>query len=225
MIKRTKLDDRQLPNYTRGNEIFNSVSHMVGGAVGITATVLCVVFAAKHHDAYKVVGASIFGASMILLYAISAIYHALSPRLKAKKVMQVLDHCTIFVLIAGSYTPIALGPVREYSTALGWTLFGCVWAVAALGITLNAIDLKRYNTFSLVLYLVMGWCIVLVADHFYDMFGFGGIILLVSGGIAYTIGAVLYGIGAKKPVMHSVFHIFTVIGSILHFLAILLYVV
>ena len=143
-MKRTKLDERVLPTYTKGEEIFNMTSHIVGGALGIVALVLCVIFAAIHHNPYGVVASSIFGVTMILLYTMSSIYHGLSPKLKAKKVLQVLDHCAIFVLIAGSYTPFALCTLREYSTALGWTIFSVIWAFAILGITLNSIDLKKY---------------------------------------------------------------------------------
>ncbi len=223
--KSTRLDDRTLPNYTKGEEIFNSVSHMVGGALGITATVLCVVAGVKHGSPYGVVGGAIFGAMMMILYSVSAVYHGLNPRLKAKKVMQVLDHCTIFLLIAGTYTPVTLCTIREYSPALGWTIFGVVWAAAALGITLNAIDLKKYSVFSMICYLAMGWCIVSVAGRMFEIFGTNCLILVAAGGVAYTLGAALYLIGVKKRWMHAVFHVFTVIGSLLHFLAILLYVV
>lgn len=224
-MKRTKLADRNLPNYSRGEEWFNSISHMVGGVMGVVATILCVAAAVKYGNVYGVVGGAVFGAMMTALYAVSAIYHALSPKLTAKKVMQIIDHCSIFMLIAGTYTPITLCNVREYDAALGWTIFAVVWAVAIVGIILNAIDLKRYSVFSVICYLAMGWCIILVADKMNAMFGTDALILIVAGGIAYTIGAVLYGIGAKKPKMHSVFHVFTIIGSLLHFLAILFYVV
>jgi len=148
-MKRTKLSERILPTYTKGEEIFNMTSHIVGGAFGIVATVLCVVFAAIHHNVYGVVSGAIYGASMIILYTMSSIYHGLH-RNNAKKVFQVLDHCTIFLLIAGSYTPFALCTFREYNTALGWSLFGIIWGVAILGIVLNAIDLKKYKIFSMI---------------------------------------------------------------------------
>lgn len=222
-MKRTKLNDRILPNYTKGDEIFNSVTHMVGGALGIVATVLCVVVAALNSSVYGVVGGAIFGASMTLMYTISAVYHLLSPRLTAKKVMQILDHCTIFMLIAGTYTPVALCSIREYNPYLGWTIFGVVWAAAILGIVFNSIDLKKYKVFSMICYLVMGWCVIVVANKIDAIFEPGEFILILLGGIAYTIGALLYMIGAKRTRMHAIFHIFTVIGSLLHFLAIVLY--
>lgn len=222
-MKRTKLKDRKLPSYTKKDEIFNSVTHMVGGALGIVATVLCIVTAAINHSVYGVVGGAIFGASMTLMYTISSIYHLLSPRLTAKKVMQILDHCTIFMLIAGTYTPVALVSVREYSPALGWTIFAVVWAAAILGIVFNSIDLKKYTLFSIICYLLMGWCIILVASKIPLIFEKGEFILILIGGILYTIGAVLYLVGAKKPGIHAIFHIFTVLGSLMHFFAIVLY--
>lgn len=223
-MKRTKLADRTLPGYSRGEEIFNSTSHGLGAALGITATVLCIVAAARTHDAYAIVGAAIFGATMTALYAVSSIYHGIPPRFFAKRVMQVIDHCTIFLLIAGTYTPIALYTLRRYDARLGWTIFGVVWTAAIVGIVLNAIDLKRYQKFSVACYLLMGWCIMFTAPKLGEIFEAGAIALLLAGGIAYTLGAVLYVIGAKRPVMHSVFHVFTVLGSALHFVAVLLYV-
>ena len=133
-MKRTKLKDRILPKYSKGEEIFNMTSHIVGGALGIVALILCVVFAAIHHNGYGVVSGAIYGVTMILLYTMSSIYHGLKPERFSKKVFQVLDHCSIFLLIAGSYTPFCLCTFREYNTALGWTIFGIIWAIAILGI-------------------------------------------------------------------------------------------
>lgn len=223
-MKRTKLEDRRLPNYSKNEERFNMISHIVGGALGIVATVLCVVTAARKGNPYSVVGGAIFGAMMMALYAVSSVYHGLHPHLRAKKVMQVIDHCTIFLLIAGTYTPVTLCSVRELSPALGWTMFGVIWGMALMGIVFNAIDLRKFRVFSMVCYLAMGWCIVLTANKMPAMLGKGGVALLVSGGVSYTIGAVLYILGAKRPYMHAVFHVFVVIGSLLHFLCILLYV-
>ena len=141
-----------------------------------------------------------------------------------KKVFQVLDHCTIFLLIAGSYTPFALCTFREYNTVLGWSLFGIIWGVAILGIVLNAIDLKKYKIFSMICYLAMGWCIIIKLPLLVQLVGIPGTVLLVSGGIAYTIGAVLYGVGKKHKYIHSIFHLFIVLASVLQFLSILLYV-
>ncbi len=225
-MKRTKLKDRLLPDYTRGEEIFNMVSHIVGGAFGVLALAGCVIKAFFTGDAYKIVGAFIFGFSMITLYTMSSVYHGLLPN-TAKKVMQIIDHCTIFILISGTYTPIALCALREKSTALGWTVFGVVWGVSILGIVLNAIDLKKYAVFSMICYIALGWCIVFPGKVTVSAIPKNGMWLLLAGGISYTLGAVLYGIAGKKVIryVHSVFHIFVVIGSVLHFLCILLYII
>ena len=224
-MKRTKLIDRKLPDYTRGEEIFNMVSHIVGGGLGIIICALCVIKSFLNHDAFQITGSFIYGISMVVLYTMSSVYHGLKHE-TAKKVLQVIDHCAVFILISGTYTPIALTSLREYNTALGWSVFGVVWGVSALGITLNAIDLKKYNVFSIICYLAQGWCIILTGKAAIAAIGTKGFYWLLAGGIAYTLGAVLYGIAGKKTVryMHSVFHIFVVLGSLLQFVAILLYV-
>ena len=223
-MKRTKLRDRILPKYTKGEEIFNMTSHIVGGVLGIVALVLCVVFAAVHGNGYGVVSGAIYGVTMVILYTMSSIYHGLNPKRKAKKGFQVLDHCSIYLLIAGSYTPFALCTLREYSTALGWTIFGVIWFVAILGIILNSIDIKKFRVFSMICYLVMGWCIVFKINLLPELLGTAGFVLLLLGGLAYTIGAILYGLGKKHKYMHSVFHLFILLGSLLQFFTILLYV-
>lgn len=223
-MKRTKLKDRELPIYTRGEEIFNMVSHIVGGALGIAATVICIVIAAVHHNGYGVVSGSIYGLTMILLYTISSIYHGLKSKGTAKKVFQILDHCTIFLLIAGSYTPFTLCTFREYNTALGWTLFGIIWGIAILGVVLNSIDLKKYRVFSMICYLAMGWCVIIKASILPELLSIPGFVLLLLGGISYTVGTIFYGLGRKHKYMHSIFHLFIVLGSLLQFLCIILYV-
>lgn len=222
---RQKLADRILPDYTKGEEIFNMVSHIVGGAAGIVALVLCVIFAALHGNVYGVVGSSIYGASMIILYTMSSIYHGLKPEKKAKKVFQVIDHCSIFLLIAGSYTPIALCTLREFDPVTAWIIFGTVWGAAILGITLNAIDIRAFKLFSAFCYLLMGWSIVFAYKALPYLIENGGMWLLVSGGISYTIGALFYYLLKKKRYMHSIFHLFVVAGSVLQMFYIMFYVV
>lgn len=222
-IKRTKLDDRKIPPYTKGEEIFNMVTHIVGGGIGIAATALCVVFAAIHGNVFGVIGSAIFGATMIILYTMSSLYHGLSPKLKAKKVFQIFDHCSIFLLIAGTYTPIALVSLREYNPFLGWGVFGFVWAVAILGIVLNSIDLEKYKIFSMISYLGLGWCIVLAGKGTFEALGLTAFIFLLLGGVSYTLGVFFFAF--KKRYMHSIFHIFVDIGSILHVLCVLFFVV
>ncbi len=223
-MKRTKLSDRLLPAYSRGEEIFNMTSHIVGGGFGVVALVLCVVFSAIYADAYAIVGSAIYGVSMIVLYTMSGIYHGLKDG-TAKKVMQVLDHCTIYFLIAGTYTPILLASIRTVSPVTAWILFGVVWGLTALAATLTAIDLKKYSVFSMICYIGMGWCIVFAVDKLIKAMEPAGLWLLLGGGIAYTVGAILYGIGKKKSYMHGIFHMFVLLGSLLHFLCIFFFVI
>ena len=223
-MERIKLKDRILPTYTKGEEIFNMTSHIVGAVLGVVATVLCVVFAAIRGNVYGIVSGAIYGTTMIILYTMSSIYHGLSPKRYSKKVFQVLDHCSIFLLIAGSYTPFALCTLREDNPIIGWTIFGIIWGVAILGIVLNSIDIKKFKVFSMICYLIMGWCIIVKINLLPELLGMTGFILLLSGGIAYTIGAVLYGVGKKHKYAHSIFHLFILLGSLLQFLCILLYV-
>lgn len=220
---RTKLIDRTLPDYTKGEEIFNMTSHIVGGALGIAALVLCIIIAAIHGNAIGVISGIIYGVSLIALYTMSSVYHGLRPG-TGKKVMQVLDHCTIYFLIAGTYTPVLLVAIRPIHPAIAWILFGVVWGCAAVAIVLTAIDLKKFKAFSMTCYLVMGWCIIFFIKQTYEAVGSTGILFLVLGGLAYTIGSILYGLGSKHRYMHSIFHLFIILGSILHFFTIIFYV-
>ncbi|MBR5479712.1 MAG: hemolysin III family protein [Clostridia bacterium] len=223
-MQRTKLADRTLPDYTKGEEIFNMVSHIVGGGFGVIALVACVITSALYGDAWGIVSSCIYGVSLIALYTMSSVYHGLRPS-TAKKVLQIIDHCTIYFLIGGSYTPVTLCAIRIVSPTVGWLLFGVVWGIAALAITFTAIDLKKYTVFSMICYIGMGWCIVFAANYFLQAVAMPGVMLLLVGGIAYTIGAILYGMGKKHRYMHSIFHLFVLVGSILQFLSIWLYVI
>lgn len=220
---RTRLEDRKLPSYTKGEEIFNMVSHIVGGALAIAALVLCVVFAVLCSDVWGVVGAAIYGGTMVLLYTMSSIYHGLKPEMP-KKVFQVIDHCTIYFLIAGTYTPVTLAALRPLYPVQAFVILGIVWACCFVAATLTAIDLKKYQILSMICYIAMGWCIVFFIGPTVRVLGMGGTVFLLTGGIAYTVGAILYGIGKKKKYLHSVFHLFVLAGSILHFFMILFYV-
>ncbi|MBQ8533788.1 MAG: hemolysin III family protein [Clostridia bacterium] len=219
-MKRTALRQRILPTYTRAEEIMNMVTHIVGGAFGIVALVSCVLLSAFTGNVWGVVSSAIYGGSMVVLYTMSSIYHGLKREMP-KKVMQVIDHCTIYLLIAGTYTPILFCSIRKISPVMCWVIFGIVWGCAALAATLTAIDLKKYKVFSMICYIAMGWCILIDIDTCYKAMGQIGFWFLLSGGIFYTVGAVMYGIGKKKKFMHSVFHIFTVLGSILQYISII----
>ena len=201
------------------------VSHIVGAGFGVVMLVLCTIFAAIHGSVAGVLSSIVFGVCMIVLYTMSAIYHGLSPRLKtAKKVMQIFDHLSIFLLIAGSYTPITLCGLMRANVPLAWTIFGVVWGMSVLGIVLNAIDIKKYAAFSMTCYIGLGWCIVLSLPYLISTFDPFAIVLLFLGGLCYTVGAVLYGVGRKVHYMHSIFHLLVVAGSIFHGLMILLFV-
>lgn len=222
-MKRIKLKDRELPAYTKGEERFNMISHIVGGAIGVVALVLCVVVAALHGNGWGVVSGAIFGVTMILLYTMSSIYHGLREGM-GKRVLQVIDHCTIYSLIAGTYTPILLSAMRPIDPVSSWILFAIVWSLAIVAIVLTAIDLKRYQAFSMICYIGIGWAIIFKIPLLVEAVGMDGFWLILAGGVSYTVGAVLYGVGKKRHYIHGVFHIFVLGGSILHLLAILFYV-
>lgn len=222
-MTRTPLMERRMPNYTKGEERMNMITHIIGGAVGIAALVLCIVRSALHHNGMGIATSIVFGVSMIFLYTMSSIYHGLRDG-RAKRVMQVLDHCSVYVLIAGTYTPVLLCAVRKEAPAAAWVLFGVVWGLTATAIVLNSIDLSRYKVISMILYIGIGWTIIVRLNDLIAAVGKNGFLLILAGGISYTVGAILYGLGRTHKYMHSVFHLFVLAGSILHTLAILLYV-
>ena len=222
MAKRIKLSQRILPDYTKGEEIMNMVTHIVGGGLAVVAAVLCICRAALNGNVWGVGACILYSITLIGMYTMSSIYHGLKPG-TAKKVMQVIDHCTIYFLIAGSYTAVVLSNLRAVYPSLAWGLFIFEWVLVAIATMLTAIDLKKYNIFSMICYIGMGWAVIPFWRQVHHVLTAPGFALLLWGGIAYTIGAVLYGIGSKKRWMHCVFHIFVVLGSLLQYLAILLY--
>ena len=224
MNNELKRQENGLPAYTKGEEIFNMVSHIVGGALGVAALALCVVFAALHRNVWGVVGCSIYGASLVVLYTMSSIYHGLRIG-AAKRVMRVLDHCTIYFLIGGTYTPLLFCAIRPVSPGWAWTIFGIVWGLAAMATVFTAIDLKKYSKLSMACYIGMGWSIVLAAKPTIEALALPALLFLLAGGISYTVGAVFYGIGKKHRYVHSVFHLFVVAGSVLQFMCIFFYVI
>ena len=223
-MKRTKLCDRQLPNYTRGEEMMNMITHIVGAAIGIIALTLCMIQASFHHNTYGMVSSAVYGSCMITMFTISSVYHGLKPTL-GKKVMQVIDHCTIYFLIAGTYTVVVLSALRPVFPTLAWGLFIFEWSMALIAATLTAIDLKKYEVFSMSCYIGMGWAIIPFWRQVMDVMTMAGFGLLLAGGIAYSVGSILYGLGKSRKWMHSVFHIFVNLGALLQFLAVLLYAI
>ena len=222
MSTRTKLADRSLPNYSRGEEVMNMVTHIVGGALGIIVLILCILQAAKNENPYGIAASVVYGVAMICTFTVSSVYHGLLPNY-GKKVMQVVDHCTIYFLIAGTYTVVVLSGIRPVYPELGWGLFIFEWVMAAIAATLTAIDMKKYEVFSMICYIGMGWAVIPFAKQTMISLTAPGFYLLLAGGIAYSIGAVLYGIGSKKKWMHSVFHILVVLGALLQFFSVLFY--
>ena len=222
-MKRTPLGERELPVYSRGEERLNTLTHVLGGVMGLAILVWGLVIAAGHHDPWAVVSCAIYGACMILLYAVSSLYHGL-PAGKAKRLLRILDHCTIYALIAGTYTPILLAAVRPAHLALAWTILGCEWGLGVLAAVLTAIDLKKYSKLSMACYIGMGWLVVLALKPTIEAVTTPGFLWLLAGGVAYTVGAVLYVWGKKRKWFHSVFHVFVVLGSALQAVCILQYV-
>ena len=222
-MKRTPIDKRELPDYTHGEEVMNMVTHIVGGGIGVVVLIAGIILSACKHDVWSIVSAILYGLAMIWLYTMSSVYHGLKPG-RAKKVMQVLDHCTIYLLIFGSYLPVLLCSIRKESPVTAWVLFGVILAIMALAVTLTAIDLKKYRVLSMICYIGLGWCIVFAAPVAIRALPVPALLWLLAGGIAYTVGAILYGIGGKYRWFHSVFHLFVLLGSILQAVAILRYV-
>ena len=206
--------------YTLGEEIANSVTHGIGELLAIAACVVLVVTSALTGDPYKIVSCSIYGASLIIMFSMSTLYHALTNE-KAKYVFRIFDHTSIFILIAGTYTPIALNTLRG---PIGWIIFSIEWVVTIVGIVLNSISIERFKKFSLIAYIVGGWCIVLAAVPFIKSIEPGGMWLILSGGLAYTIGIIFYKLKSLKY-MHSLWHLFVLAGAILQYFCIQLYIV
>ena len=206
-----------IPDYNLAEELISAISHGIGTGLAIAACVLCVVKSV--HDgtgAAGIVSASVFGAAIIFLYCMSTLYHAITAR-RAKRVLRVLDHCSVFLLIAGSYTPFTLVSLHGWK---GWTIFGIIWGLTALGIVFNAIDVDKYEKVSAVINVLMGWLVVVFFKSLVAAVSFRGLVLLFTGGVVYTVSAVLYWLGDRVRYMHSVWHFFVLGGSICHFFAI-----
>lgn len=206
--------------YSLGEEIFNAVSHGTGGLLSIAGTVILIVFAAIYSSGWGVVGSAIYGASLIILYTMSTLYHAITNR-KAKTFFRIMDHNTIFLLIAGTYTPITLVPLRG---VMGWVLFGIVWTAAILGIVLNSIDLEKYRKPSVFCYVIMGWVVIIALKPMLEKVNVLSLWFLLIGGLFYTLGIIFY-VKKDKKYFHSVWHLFTIAGSVFHWFAILMMII
>ncbi len=234
------INEIELPNYKLRHELWNSISHGLGGLFGIVAFILmilkiCGVYPNEtviYDDEfiYKIIGASIYAFGIISCMTISCLYHALAKN-NGKRVFRIIDHDFVFVLVGSTYSIFCLTTLRE-TTAWGgilpysgWIIFALVWALIALGITMNSINIKKFNVLSMIIYICAGWSILLVCDALYNQLTLNGFMLLLGGGISFTIGAILYGLGKNHSVWwHTVFHFFVLAGIILQFLSVYLYV-
>lgn len=222
-MKRSRLSAQKLPTYSVGEEIMNMVTHIVGGAIGILTLVGCLLKAVAAANATAIVCAGIYGFTMLLVYTVSSVYHGLKP-CNGKKVMQILDHCAIYLLIAGTYTPITLLAFSPAYPAIGYGLTLFQWFFAVLALTLTAIDMKKFKVFSMLCYICTGWAILPFMSQAAEVLTQPGFLFLLWGGISYTVGAILYGIGSKQKWFHSIFHIFVVLGSVLQLICVYFYV-
>lgn len=209
-----------LPKYTKNEEIMNAVTHGIGAGLSIAGLVILVVFASMQGDAWKIVASAIYGASMIVLYTASTLYHSLS-KTKAAPKLNMFDHISIYYLIAGSYTPFMLVNLRG---GWGWSIFGVVWACAIAGTVLKIIYGNKLRKVSTIIYLAMGWLIIIAIYPFVKNVETGGIILVVLGGLSYTIGVIFYK-WKSLPFNHAIWHLFVLAGTVLQFFAVLFYVV
>lgn len=214
----SKLDKKiELPKYKLGEELMNSISHGIGVLLSIAGLVLGII---KANNGLSLFAILIYMISSIILYLVSCLYHSLK-RNNAKRIFRIIDHCSIFILIAGTYTPIVL---LKLPNPLGWWIFGIVWSLAIIGIVLNSIDIKRFKNISMALYLIAGWCIIFSFKSLWNNMNHIGILLVLIGGIIYTVGAIIYGTQKKYKYMHSIFHIFCLIASVFFYIAIYIYV-
>ena len=211
------VNDHVGPRYSRGEEIANSVTHGVGWLLSVIGLVSLVVRAAATGGTLRVVSCAIFGATLVLLYASSTLYHAL-PSERAKRIFRVFDHSAIFLLIAGSYTPLALVALGG---GWGWSLFGSIWFLAVVGILLSTVAHGRWRWLSVTLYVTMGWLVVIAIKPLVAALDTPALVLVVLGGLAYTGGLVFYA-WKRLPYSHAVWHVFVLAGSVLHYFAVLL---
>ncbi|MGB9615122.1 MAG: PAQR family membrane homeostasis protein TrhA [Fervidobacterium sp.] len=211
MIKDVENHER----YTIGEEIANSITHGVGAVFGIAGMVILVIFTSLSHDVLRIVSSVIYGLSLILLYVVSTLYHSIQHR-KAKEVFEILDHSAIYLLIAGSYTPFTLIALKG---KIGWTMFGIIWVLALIGILFKVFFVKKFLIISTVIYILLGWMVVFTLKPLIDSTTQQTLVLLVLGGISYTLGSIFY-VWRKIKYGHMIWHLFVLLGSFLHYFAI-----
>jgi hemolysin III len=196
-------------------ERFNAITHLVGSVLALAAGSVVITLAALRGGATRVTAVSVYGAMLLLLYVSSTLYHSLRGR--AKRVFHVFDHCAIYLLIAGTYTPFTLVTLRG---AWGWTIFAVVWTLAVAGVTKDAVLHGRFRALSVVLYVLMGWIVVVAFVPLQRVLPASGIALLVAGGIVYTLGIIFYALGKRVAYTHGVWHLFVIGGSVCHYIAV-----
>jgi len=207
------------PDYSIKEDLANSVTHGIGAVLSVAGLALLVILTSKNGDVWRVVSFSVYGSSLVILYLASTLYHSIQkPHIK--RLLRVLDHSTIYLLIAGSYTPFMLVSLRG---AWGWSLFGVVWALALLGIVFKVFFIGRYEVLATAAYVLMGWMVVIAFKEILIRVQPGGITLLLAGGLTYTLGVVFYA-WKKLPFNHAIWHLFVLGGSACHFFAVLFYV-
>ncbi|MBO4489542.1 MAG: hemolysin III family protein [Bacteroidales bacterium] len=217
--KRTPLSERPFPNYSREEEMMNMYSHLLGVMCALVMLGVVVAAARQNPQPYAMVSGVVYVLSVLAMLVASSIYHGL-PKGMPKQVMRVVDHCVIFITIAGTYTPITLLGIRLINPAMAWSILGVEWGLAIVGVILNAIDLNKYSKFSMACYLGMGWCVIISLKPAIQAMTLPGFMWILGGGVAYTIGAVLYLVGKKKPYRHAVFHIFVLLGVLIQFVGV-----
>jgi len=217
------LDRVKLVDYSRKEDWMNSISHMAGGAACFVFFAFCLYRAVTLRSWKVAVIGFVYCLCMLFMFSCSAVYHGLRPN-KGKKVMRMVDHSMIFMAIAGTMTPYAVFVLLPIKAWVGWTMLGVAWGAVAVGISLTMTLFEKTKWLQMVLYIAVGWSTILTIRYLYEYFPLKGLILLIAGGVVYTLGAILYGIGKKKKYFHFVFHIFIVIASVLHFISIYLYV-
>jgi len=210
------MRDHSSRDYTAGEELAHSITHGIGVFIGIAVLTLLVVFSALRRGAWEVVSCSVYGTTFILLYLGSTLYHAI-PNPRAKRVLKAIDHSAIYLLIAGTYTPYALAPLRG---TLGWTIFGAIWTCALIGIVFKAFFTGRFRGVSLASYLFMGWFCLIAVKPLYSNLNSSGFLFLAIGGVCYSVGAVFYAWKSLKW-SHTIWHLFVLAGSLCHFFSVL----
>ena len=223
------INEVNIPKYSLAEELLNAISHGLGAVFGIVALVLMLLKTCPGGDLFAIASSIIYGLSLIILFTISCVYHSLAKN-NGKRVLRILDHDMIYILISGTYTPYMLVALRQYNVwnlgtgTVAYLMFALVYVFCIIGAVFNSINIKKYAKLSMACYIVSGWIVVSALPVLWNIITPWGVLLLLFGGIVYTIGAVLYGIGHKKKYFHSLFHLFVLIGAVLMFISVYCFV-